>query len=142
MNNQLLFELMGTQLGVLKQFLRVLTEERDAIISFSLEGIVRANNVKEELLKKLEFLEKEQERMATDRAALDVGAASKEWAVLRKDFEQTLKEVKVALEKNMRLLTFSMDHVKCSIERMVSFINRSSYGRHREALSLVLSKEV
>lgn len=140
MSNQLLFELMGTQLGVLKQFLRVLTEERDAIISFSLEGIVRANNVKEELLKKLEFLEKEQERMATDRAALS--AASKEWAVLRKDFEQTLKEVKVALEKNMRLLTFSMDHVKCSIEKMVSFINRSSYGRHREALSLVLSKEV
>jgi len=140
MSDQLLFELMGTQLDVLKQFLRVLTEERDAIISFSLEGIVRANNVKEELLKKLEFLEKEQERMAADRAPLD--APSREWAVLRKDFEQTLKEVKVALDKNMRLLTFSMDHVKSSIEKMVGFINRSSYGRRREALSLVLSKEV
>jgi len=140
MNNQLLFELMGTQLDVLKQFLRVLTEERDAIISFSLEGIVRANNVKEELLKKLEFLEKEQERMVP--AQVPVDAPSKEWTALRRDFEQTLKEVKVALEKNMRLLTFAMDHVKCSIEKMVSFINRSSYGRHREALSLVLSKEV
>jgi len=140
MNNQLLFELMGTQLGVLKQFLRVLTEERDAIISFSLEGIVRANNVKEELLKKLEFLEKEQERMVP--AQVPVDAPSKEWTALRRDFEQTLKEVKVALEKNMRLLTFSMDHVKCSIEKMISFINRSSYGRRREALSLVLSKEV
>ena len=140
MSDQLLFELMGTQLDVLKQFLRVLTEERDAIISFSLEGIVRANNVKEELLKKLEFLEKEQERMAADRAPLD--APTREWAALRKDFEQTLKEVKVALDKNMRLLTFSMDHVKCSIEKMVSFINRSSYGRRREALSLVLAKEV
>jgi flagellar biosynthesis/type III secretory pathway chaperone len=140
MNNQLLFELMGTQLDVLKQFLRVLTEERDAIISFSLEGIVRANNVKEELLKKLEFLEKEQERMAT--AQVPVDAPSKEWTALRRDFEQTLKEVKVALEKNMRLLTFSMDHVKCSIEKMISFINRSSYGRRREAVSLVLSKEV
>ena len=53
MNRELLYELMGTQLAVLKQFLRVLSEERDAIISFSLEGIVRANNVKEELLKKL-----------------------------------------------------------------------------------------
>src|SRR5271157_6475949 len=140
MTNQLLFELMGTQLGVLKQFLRVLTEERDAIISFSLEGIVRANNVKEELLKKLEFLEKEQERMTIEHTPSD--APSKEWTVLRKDFEQTLKEVKVALEKNMRLLTFSMDHVKCSIEKMISFINRSSYGRRREALSFVLSKEV
>lgn len=140
MSNQLLFELMGTQLGVLKQFLRVLTEERDAIISFSLEGIVRANNVKEELLKRLEFIEKEQERMAADGASLS--APSKELAVLRKDFEQTLRAVKVALEKNMRLLTFSMDHVKSSIEKMVSFINRASYGRRKEALSLVLSKEV
>jgi predicted transcriptional regulator len=140
MSDQLLFELMGTQLGVLKQFLRVLTEERDAIISFSLEGIVRANNVKEELLKKLEFIEKEQERMAADRDSLN--GPSKEWAVLRKDFEQTLKEIKVALEKNMRLLTFSMDHVKSSIEKMVSFINRSSYGRRREALSFAVSKEV
>lgn len=140
MSNQLLFELMGTQLGVLKQFLRVLTEERDAIISFSLEGIVRANNVKDELLKRLEFIEKEQERMAADGASLSV--PSKEWAGLRKDFEHTLREVKVALEKNMRLLTFSMDHVKSSIEKMVSFINRASYGRRKEALSMVLSKEV
>jgi hypothetical protein len=140
MNRELLYELMGTQLAVLKQFLRVLSEERDAIISFSLEGIVRANNVKEELLKKLEFLEKEQERIADEPASGD--APSKEWVALRRDFELTLKEVKVGLEKNMRLLTFSMDHVKCSIEKMVSFINRAPYGRRREALSFVLSKEV
>jgi hypothetical protein len=140
MNSEFLYELMGTQLVVLKQFLRALTEERDAIISFSLEGIVRANNVKEELLKKLEFLEKEQERIADE--PLSGAAPSKEWVALRRDFELTLKEVKVALEKNMRLLTFSMDHVKCSIEKMVSFINRASYGRRKEALSLVLSKEV
>jgi flagellar biosynthesis/type III secretory pathway chaperone len=140
MNDQLLYELMGTQLAVLKQFLRVLTEERDAIISFSLEGIVRANNMKEELLIKLEFLEKEQERLAAECAA--ASALPREWGSLRKDFEQTLKEVKVALEKNMRLLTFSMDHVKTSIEKMVSFINRASYGRRKEALSFVLSKEI
>ncbi len=140
MSNQLVFELMGTQLEVLKQFLSVLTEERDAIISFSLEGIVRANNVKEELLKKLEFLEAEQERLASD--GIPAAAPSKEWAHLRRDFEQTLRDVRTALEKNMRLLTFSMDHVKSSIEKMISFINRSSYGKRREALSFVLSKEV
>lgn len=140
MNDDLLYELMGTQLAVLKQFHKVLTEERDAIISFSLEGIVRANNMKEELLIKLEFLEKEQERLAAEGAA--AGAPHREWGPLRKDFEQTLKEVKVALEKNMRLLTFSMDHVKTSIEKMVSFINRASYGKRKEALSFVLSKEI
>ncbi len=141
MSNELLYDLMGTQLGVLKQFLSVLTEERDAIISFSLEGIVRANNVKEELLKKLEFLEAEQERITEEGLSPDV-PPSREWSHLRRDFEQTLRDVKVALDKNMRLLTFSMDHVKSSIEKMVSFINRSSYGRRREALSFVLSKEV
>lgn len=140
MNDETLYELMGTQLAVLKQFLRVLTEERDAIISFSLEGIVRANNMKEELLIKLEFLEKEQERLAAERSA--GGGLPREWGSLRKDFEATLKEVKAALEKNMRLLTFSMDHVKTSIEKMVSFINRASYGRRKEALSFVLSKEI
>ena len=140
MNSELLYEFMGTQLAVLKQFLRVLTEERDAIVSFSLEGIIRANNVKEELLKKLEFLEKEQERIAEEPASGD--PPSQKWVVLRRDFEQTLREVKSGLEKNMRLLTFSMDHVKCSIENMVNFVNRASYGRRREALSFVLSKEV
>ncbi len=140
MSSQLLFELMGTQLGVLKQFLRVLAEERDAIVSFSLEGIVRANNVKEELLKKLEFLEAEQERIGDDGVTVD--APSKEWSHLRRDFEQTLREVRGALDKNMRLLTLSMDHVKSSIEKMISFINRSSYGRRRDTLSFVLSKEV
>ncbi len=140
MSSHLLYELMGTQLGVLRQFLGVLTEERDAIISFSLEGIVRANNVKEELLKKLEFLESEQERMSGE--SVSALSPEKDWSLLRKDLEQTLRDVRVALDKNMRLLSFSMDHVRSSIEKMIGFINRSSYGRRRESLSFVLSKEV
>ena len=139
MNSELLYELMATQLGVLKQFLGVLTEERDAIVSFSLEGIIRANNVKEELLKKLEFLEKEQERIAEEPVSGD--PPSQKWVLLRRDFEQTLREVKSGLEKNMRLLTFSMDHVKSSLEKIVEFINRTSYQRGK-SISVMVSRKV
>lgn len=141
MNDNLLLALMEKQLVLLKQFMRVLVEERDAIISFSLEGITRANNVKEELLKKLEFLEDEQKRLSTDETATAVSLPLKS-AALRNELQSTLKEVKVGLEKNMKLLTFSMDHVRNSIERMVSFINRASYGKNRETMSFMVSRRV
>ncbi len=43
MSEEMLFEITKKELYALKQFLRVLKEERDAIISFSLEGIIREN---------------------------------------------------------------------------------------------------
>jgi hypothetical protein len=39
--------------------------------------------------------------------------------------------VKKSLERNMKLLTFSMDHVKASVEKIIHFINSSSYGKER-----------
>jgi hypothetical protein len=135
MNEELLFELMQKRLTLLKQFKKTLIEERDAIISFSLEGIIRANNVKEELLKKIEFLDEEQQRLFGDDSP--TFPQSSEWASLRHDLETNLKEVKAAMEKNIRLLNFSMDHVKNSIEHMVGFINKASYGRRRDAISIM-----
>jgi len=140
MGNALRFELAQKHLSVLKQFFRVLTEEREAIISFSLEGIIRANNVKEELLKKLEFLEGEEARLAATEGEAD--KTSPEWSALLDELAQVVDSVRIALEKNMRLLTFSMDHVRSSIEKMVSFINRASYGGKRRPLSIIVSKEV
>ena len=55
---RIVFEITRKELSLLREFLKVLKEERDSIISFSLEGIVRENNRKEELLKKIEYLEK------------------------------------------------------------------------------------
>ena len=54
---------LGRELSALKEFLAALTAERDAIISFSLEGIIRENNRKEEILKRLEYIETEKENL-------------------------------------------------------------------------------
>lgn len=61
MSEENLFEITRKELSTLKDFLKVLKEERDAIISFSLEGIIRENSRKESLLRSLEELESQRE---------------------------------------------------------------------------------
>ena len=51
------------------------------------------------------------------------------------------REVRTALDKNMRLLSFSMDHVKSSLEKVVEFINRTSYQKGR-TISVMVSRQV
>ncbi len=138
----MLFEITKKELFTLKQFLKVLKEERDAIISFSLEGIIRENNRKEEILKKLEYLETEKETFlesVPDRKSL---IESSSFRPLRDEIHHVMEEVKVALEKNMKLLSFSMDHVKSSIDNIVGFLNKTTYGAKREKISLLLSREI
>jgi len=138
----MLLEITKKELSVLKDFLKVLKEERDAIISFSLEGIIRENNRKEEILRKLEYLETEKETFlgcAPDRDSL---MESEGFKPLHNEIHHVMEEVKVALEKNMKLLSFSMDHVKSSIENIVGFLNQTTYGAKREKISLLLSREI
>lgn len=126
----------------MKQFLKVLKEERDAIISFSLEGIIRENNRKEEILKKLEYLETEKEAFLGSVPDKSTLIESDLFKPSRNEIHQVMEEVKVALEKNMKLLSFSMDHVKSSIENIVGFLNKTTYGAKRDKISLLLSKEI
>jgi hypothetical protein len=42
----------------------------------------------------------------------------------------------------MKLLSFSMDHVRSSIENVVGFINKATYGRKQEILSFFPSREI
>jgi len=142
MNEKVLFEITKQELGTLKEFLRVLKEERDAIISFSLEGIIRENNRKEELLKRLEYLESEKEAFLSKTPDPEVMAGSDSLRSLRSDIQRIMGEVKIALEKNMKLLSFSMDHVKSSIENIISFLNRTTYSHKKEKLSVMLSREI
>jgi flagellar biosynthesis/type III secretory pathway chaperone len=142
MSEEILIEITKKELGTLKQFLKVLNEERDAIISFSLEGIIRENNRKEEMLRKLEYLETEKETFlggVPDRKSI---IESESFKPLRNEIHHVMEEVKVALEKNMKLLSFSMDHVKSSIENIVGFLNKTTYGAKREKISLLLSREI
>jgi len=141
-NGDLLLEIGERELDLLRQFSRVLKDERDAIISFSLEGIIRENNRKEEILKKLEYLEGEKDALLA--AIPDVSAVTKgaPWERLSGKMDETMKEVRTALRRNMSLLSFSVDHVKSSIERIVHFISNTGYGKKRESISFLLSKEV
>ena len=141
MEGEKLIGLEHEELRVLGEFLGALTAERDAIISFSLEGIIRENNRKEEILKRLEYIEAEKEKLlapAGDRAAM---AESEAWRSLGERIEGKVREVRTALEKNMKLLSFSMDHVKSSLEKIIEFINRTSYEKGR-SISIMVSRRV
>jgi hypothetical protein len=142
MNREMVFEITHKELSALKEFLKVLKEERDAIISFSLEGIVRENNRKEEILKRIEFLENEKEKILKDSPDRDSLFGGEGWAALSGNMKQTMKEVNEALGKNTKLLSFSMDHVRSSIENVVGFINKVSYGKKQERISFFPAREI
>ncbi len=142
MKEELIFEITRKELGLLKEFSKVLTGERDAIISFSLEGIVSENNHKEEILKRLEFLKREKESLLQGDMDPDTTVNGKTWKSLCGEMNQTIKEVRTGIDKNMKLLSFSMDHVKSSIESIVGLLNKSAYGKKKDRISMVLSRSI
>lgn len=146
MDKEVIFRLMDKELVTLKEFLSVLDDERDAIVSSCLEGIVKANNRKEELLRRIDFLETERENLLRVVEERDVIKKGDEWQAFAKGFGRTIKEIEQALNKNARLLSFSIDHVRSSIEGIVEFINRANYlknkGDRKGAISILLSREV
>ncbi len=131
MESQALIDLGARELGTLREFLAALKAERESIISFSIEGIIRENNKKEEILKRLEYIEAEKERLflsAPDREAV---IRTESWKSLAEEIQENVREVRTALEKNMKLLSFSTEHVKTSLEKVMSFINKTSYQKGR-----------
>jgi benzoyl-CoA reductase/2-hydroxyglutaryl-CoA dehydratase subunit BcrC/BadD/HgdB len=139
MDNRIVLEIMKKENRALKDFLKILQGERDAIISFSLEGIIQENNRKEELIRRLEYLKAEKEKAAA-AADQENFTQNDAWRSLSRDIERTMEEVRAAMEKNMHLLSFSIDHVRSSIEHIVGFINGAGYGRKREQAPLFVSK--
>jgi hypothetical protein len=142
MKEELIFEITRKELGLLKEFSKVLKEERDAIISFSIEGIVGENNRKEEILKRLELLKREKANFLETPLEPETAVNGKTWGSLCAEVNLTIKEVRKGIERNMKLLSFSMDHVKSSIENIVGLLNRSSYGKKTDRISLLLSSRV
>ena len=57
------------------------------------------------------------------------------------EIQRNVRDVRIALEKNMKLLSFSMDHVTTSIEKIINFINKTSYQKGR-GVSLMVSRKV
>jgi hypothetical protein len=143
MNGRVVIEITRKEQEALKEFLKVLQRERDSIISFSLEGIIQENNRKEEILKKLEYLKSEKDKLLGPFDEKDELFESDVWKSLVMEMEHTMSEIKTALQKNMKLLSFSIDHVKSSIDHIIGFINSFNYGgKKKEQRPLFLSKVI
>jgi hypothetical protein len=142
MNDRAVIEITRKEQEALKEFLMVLRRERDSIISFSLEGIIQENNKKEEIIKKLEYLKSEKDKLLESADNEDEIFASDVWKSLTKEMEHTMGEVKTALQKNMKLLSFSIDHVKSSIDHIIGFINSFNYGKKPEQKPFLLSRVI
>ncbi|HVN98152.1 MAG TPA: flagellar export chaperone FlgN [Syntrophorhabdaceae bacterium] len=143
MNDKPVIELARKEQKALKEFLKVLQGERDAIISFSLEGIIQENNRKEEILRKLEYLKMEKEKLFESLSDKEEILDSQTWQALTKEMHHTMKEIKIALQKNMKLLSFSIDHVRSSIEHIIGFLNTApAYGKKPEQRPVLFSKVI
>ena len=142
MNDRAVIEITRKEQEALKDFLKVLQRERDSIISFSLEGIIQENNRKEEILRKLEYLKNEKDRLIDLVDNEDELFKSDAWKSLTAEMERTMTEIKTALQKNMKLLSFSIDHVKSSIDHIIGFINSFNYGKKTEQRPFLLSRVI
>lgn len=142
MKTNAVIEIAKREEKTLKEFLAALQAERDAIISFSLEGIIEGNNRKEEILRKLEYLKAEKEKLLEDAEDREALVSNRTMQSLNSDMAVVMKEIKSAMDKNMKLLSFSIDHVRSSIENVIGFIGSMGYGKKRENLSSVLLSKV
>ncbi len=137
-----IIEMTKREEKTLKEFLTALQTERDAIISFSLDGIISGNNKKEEILRKLEYLKAEKEKLLEDAQDREALVSDTTMQSLNRELAMVMKDIKVAMDKNMKLLSFSIDHVRSSIENIIGNIGSLGYGKKREDLSSVLLSKV
>lgn len=137
-----IIEMTKREEKTLKEFLTALQTERDAIISFSLDGIIAGNNRKEEILRKLEYLKAEKEKLLEDAQDREAIVSNTTMQSLNRELAMVMKDIKVAMDKNMKLLSFSIDHVRSSIENIIGNIGSLGYGKKREDLSSVLLSKV
>lgn len=138
--NQVL-EVSKKEIKVLKDLLSVLKSEKDLIISFSLEGLIECNNRKEMLIRKIEFLEKERERILKGMESEDRERAILELKKLKGEYIPLIEKIRDQMKKNMDLISFSTEHVRGLIEIILGEMKKvMGYGNRktefRDALSL------
>lgn len=138
--NQVL-EVSKKEIRVLKDLLSVLKSEKDLIISFSLEGLIECNNKKEMLIRKIEFLEKERERILNGMESEDKERAILELKKLEGEYIPLIEKIRDQMKKNMDLISFSTEHLRGLIEIILGEMKKvMGYGNRkielRDALSL------
>ncbi len=142
MNDRALLKITRKEKEALNEFLKVLRRERDSIISFSLEGIVQGNSKKEELFKIIEHLENEKNRLTQSIGKENALFESETWKSLRVEIARIVKEIKTTLQNNIKLLLFSVDFTKSSMEHVLVFINNFKFDKNEEKKPVFLSKAI
>jgi len=133
MDEETLEKISKEELKLLKEFLASLKAERDAIISFSLEGLIRVSSKKEGIMSKLSYLEKEKRELMEDQNSK---------IPLSDEIKRLVKDVVRTMEGNKKLLSFSINHVNTSLEQIIKPLCENSFGRAKGPLSFLLSKEI
>ena len=90
----------------------------------------------------MEYLEAEKGRLANEMKDPDSIFNSEQWTRLSHETNAVLKEINESIRKNMKLLSFSMDHIKGTVENILSFINNTAYLNNKMRISLFPSREI
>lgn len=137
--NQVL-EVSKKEIKVLKDLLSVLKSEKDLIISFSLEGLIECNNRKEMLIRKIEFLEKERERILNGMESEDRERTILELKKMKGEYIPLIEKIRDQMKKNMDLISFSTEHVRGLIEIILGEMKKvMGYGNRKTEFSDALS---
>ncbi|MCX7856670.1 MAG: flagellar protein FlgN [Deltaproteobacteria bacterium] len=140
-----IIRLSNREIEVLREFLKVLKEERNFIISFSVEGIIECNNKKESLLKKIEFIEMERKKLMETLSEKEKDEVISKINDMKDKYLSLISDIKAQMERNMGLLSFSMDNMKGIIENIIESINKNmEYARGKmrsQGFSLLFSRE-
>ena len=126
-----LIKLYREELTCIRDFLKCLEKEKREIAAFSLEGIAGENDAKELLLEKLKGLQAEIAAKESDPVAKKALEKNPEWKELFAQIELASREASEKIDVNMKLLEFSLNHVKSSIENIVSLLNNSAYRKRK-----------
>jgi flagellar biosynthesis/type III secretory pathway chaperone len=124
--------ILREEIALLEELIASLRQERQAIVSFSLEGLTKVNEERQEILRRLHLLEERRRglepRGPEDRNLLD-------------RLRPLVSEALSRMERNRDLLSFCIGHVERSIERILTFLRREGAGE-KDRLSLFVSREV
>ncbi len=142
MNNHALLEITRKEKEALNEYLKVLHRERDSIVSFSLEGVIRGNSEKEDIIKIIEHLEKEKHRLTQSVNKENAVFQSETWKLLRAEMAQIVREIKTVVKNNIKLLVFSVDFTKSSMEHVLIFVNNFKFDKNEEKRPVFHSKVI
>ena len=136
-------EMARKEYEALKDLVRILAREKEAILSFSLQDIRKVNDDKEDVARRLASLRTERNALM-ECVGKNEALRNDSYLFLIKAIKQVSREVRTSLKRNAKLLSLSANRVKSDIECVVDAINRSlpTYGKRAPLKPILFSGRV